>query len=251
MDNVVIFTHHSSWTYGLVNTLIGRGIVPRGIVFEGTLHETFAMKYVRFFESLFLWAEHVVFFRRHTDPHASYRRFGSLKKLLEEHKIAWLCTDNHNSQECESFLKNIKPEYILLCSTRMIKPHILGIPSKGTLNAHSAMLPKYRGAKSEYWILSQNDPNAAGVTVHWVDPTLDTGAICLQERLHVSPYETTKTLRAKSIAISAHLFAETLRRLGNGEQLRMPQGEGAHFSRPPAGAVQAFDAAILSTKEKS
>lgn len=248
MRNFVILTRHSPWTYGLVNTLLSRGCIPQAIVFEGGMHDTLPMRCIRLMESIFLRAERAVFFRRHPDPHHCYRRHGSLAQLLDAHSIAQHRTENHNDPDTEKFLGDLRPDYILLCGTRLIKPHILAIPRKGALNAHSAMLPHYRGAKSEYWLLSQKNYDKAGVTIHWVDAQLDTGDICLQERIIVSPHETTKSLRAKSLCLSAHLFAETLRRLENGEELRTKQGEGSVFTRPAPEAVRGFDEKVIAEK---
>jgi|GEM_PF-6451422 len=246
MDKIVLFTRHSPRTYALVSVLVSRGHTPTALVFEGRLHETMLIRVLRLIESFFLFAERMIFFRRHQNPHECYRRFGSLESLMKTHNIRWHTTENHNHSDSEAFLKDLQPDYLLLCGTRLIKPHILSIPKKGTLNAHSAMLPHYRGAKSEYWILSKGDTQFAGVTIHWVDATLDTGDLCLQEQLPVSTCETTKTLRAKSITLSAHLFSEVLRRLAHGETLRTPQVGGSQYERPTAEVVRAFDEAVIA-----
>lgn len=233
----------------MVNTLIARGCIPKAILFEGRMHDTLAMRVVRLAERIFLWIEHQIFFRCHIDAHQCYRRHGSVRALLKQYDISSFYTANHNAEDAAGFLKKMKPSYLLLCGTRIIGSHILAIPSKGTLNAHSAMLPKYRGAKSEYWILSNGDNDAAGVTIHWVEAELDSGAICLQEHIRVAAHETTKTLRAKSMYLSAHLFAETLRRLQNGETLWTAQGQGKLQQKPSPDAVRAFDAKILRRRK--
>lgn len=251
MANIVILTSHSPWTYGLVNTLIARGCVPIAVVFEGGLRNTWAMRCVRFLESAFLALEHAFFFRRHRRVHDLYRRHGSVARLLRDHGIDMHVTANHNDPDAEAFLKKISPDYVLLCGTRIIKPNILSIPKRGALNAHSAMLPKFRGAKSEYWILESGETDAAGVTVHWVEPTLDTGAICLQEKIPVDPRDTTKTLRAKSVYLGAHLFAETIRRIENGEELRTVQSGGEEArKRPSPEDLRRLDAEILAGRRR-
>ncbi len=226
MQSIVILTRCLPHNYRRISHLIARGIPPAHVVFEGPMKDGGRVKLLGLAESLFLWLEHMLFFRGHPPVNdLFYRRYGSMRAMLDANKIPWSSVANHNDPEVEQLLRGIAPDYLILFGTRIIKPHILAIPKQGTLNTHSAMLPKCRGTQTEFWILYRNKPEQAGVTVHWVEPALDAGAICLQEHTSVLPDETTKTLRAKSHFLSPMLLAETLRRMAAGETLRFPQNE--------------------------
>ena len=116
-------------------------------------------------------------------------RYGNIlepKHLLRKHGIPTHFTKTYNNEEAEQIIRQAKPDIVLLYGTKIIKPNILAIPAIGTLNAHSALLPKYRGGASEFWILYNNEPQYAGVTIHWVEPGLDQGDIFLQEPMRTN-----------------------------------------------------------------
>lgn len=94
-------------------------------------------------------------------------------------------------------LKNLKPDLILVNSYSMILPkEILDIPSKGTLNIHGALLPKYRGANVLNWVLI-NGEKETGVTIHYVDEGIDTGDIIVQRKVKINFIDTALTLKKK------------------------------------------------------
>ncbi len=225
---VVLLTKLRPTTYRLIAHLVERGVDLRAVCLEGSMAEGVRVKALRILESFFLWAVHVVFLRR--DPPtevAAFRRFGSVPSLLREKNIELVRTDDMNDDSCVRRLQEIKPDLFVVAGTRILKAPILGVPLLGSLNAHSSMLPKYRGGRSEFWMLRNKELQYAGVTVHWVKEKLDAGPIVLQEQLLVAPNETPQTLRAKAEFLSPILFAEAIRRLTAGEQLTRAQDESA------------------------
>jgi methionyl-tRNA formyltransferase len=79
--------------------------------------------------------------------------------------------DDVNGHECERLLREIRPYVIVLGGSRIIRKHIIGIPSIGVLNAHPGLLPGYRGVDVIPWAIYYGDP--VGVTVHFVDEGVD------------------------------------------------------------------------------
>ncbi len=86
-----------------------------------------------------------------------------------------------------------RPGLALLVGADIAPEALLTIPRVGTLNAHYGLLPGYRGMNVTEWAIYQDDP--LGVTVHWVDRGIDTGAIAAREQITVQPGATLESLR--------------------------------------------------------
>ncbi|WP_019545895.1 methionyl-tRNA formyltransferase [Streptomyces sulphureus] len=60
-----------------------------------------------------------------------------------------------------------------------LPPALLAVPTLGTLNIHTSLLPRYRGPIPVHWAIRNGD-RETGVTVHWMDETFDTGPVLVQ-----------------------------------------------------------------------
>lgn len=170
-------------------------------------------------------------------------RFKEPIRVLKKYKVPFYFVSDYNGVEAENILQGSGADVLLLYGTKIIKPNILSIPKIGTLNAHSAILPKFRGSRSEFWILYYGDLERAGVTIHWVTPGLDEGDIFLQERLPVEVSDTPRTLREKSRPLSGKLFSMAIKSIEAGKLLRIPQdaNEVTKFKRPKPEDVEAYN----------
>lgn len=120
-------------------------------------------------------------------------------------------------------LKNWQPDLIAVAAFGRILPlAILNLPSKGCINVHASLLPKYRGAGPIQWAII-NGERETGVTTMLMDEGMDTGAILLQEAVPIEPDDTAGTLSAKLARVGGRLLVETLRRLKAGTLAPRPQ----------------------------
>ena len=101
----------------------------------------------------------------------------------------------------------------MLSGTRVLKPETLALARRRVLNKHSSLLPAYRGRKAEFWTLYHKDLERLGVTVHEVDPGLDTGAILLQEKMSFGHHDSHVSLRIRSQDLGARLLSDAVERL--------------------------------------
>jgi methionyl-tRNA formyltransferase len=89
-------------------------------------------------------------------------------------------------------------------------------------NIHFSLLPEYKGAHTAIWpILDGKD--YSGVTLHRIDPGIDTGEIIYQERFHVAFKDTSKDLYEKYLTVGATIFSEWCRRLVEGNYTSQKQ----------------------------
>ena len=88
-----------------------------------------------------------------------------------------------NAEETIDVLREIKPDVVVVSGTRIISAKVLNCVRAVFINMHAGITPMYRGVHGGYWALVQNDRHACGVTVHEVDPGIDTGLILGQARI--------------------------------------------------------------------
>jgi folate-dependent phosphoribosylglycinamide formyltransferase PurN len=156
---------------------------------------------------------------------------------------------NANADECERLLRSLAPDVIVLGPSRILKPHILRIPSIGVLNPHPGLLPQYRGVDVIPWALYNGDP--LGVTVHFADPGVDTGDIVAQRRIAVQPGDTLASLRRRADAILGELMVKVLSELAASRQIdRRPQdpGSGRLYRRMPHDLKEEVKAKLSEVK---
>jgi methionyl-tRNA formyltransferase len=93
---------------------------------------------------------------------------------------------------------------------------------KGMLNVHYSLLPKYRGASPVEGALLNGDTET-GVAIQKLVPELDAGDILATRAEPIHPNDTTKTLRARLIALGSALLIETLPAFVGGTAAFTPQ----------------------------
>jgi methionyl-tRNA formyltransferase len=144
-----------------------------------------------------------------------------LTELIAGRKIPVFCVANHNDETCRELLLAEQPDVLALGGTRILKPHILTIPPRGTVNAHPGLLPRLRGSASVGWALYKDLP--IGATVHFIDQKIDTGDIIISRQLQVYRGDTYEKLNARVAQLAAALMVEALKAMIAGEAPRTPQ----------------------------
>jgi len=104
--------------------------------------------------------------------------------------------ENFNGKECEQFLKEIKPDLIVLGGSRILRKNIISIPEIGILNSHPGLLPKYRGIDVLQWAIYNGDD--IGISVHFVDEGVDTGKIVMRKVINLEENDTLDSLSKKA-----------------------------------------------------
>ena len=162
--------------------------------------------------------------------HFEYPTFETVTRSIPGCEIR--IVTSHNDPEVATWLRAVHVDIGLLLGTKIIKPHILESVRLGFLNAHSALLPKYRGTKSEVWILLDKAYEYLGVSIHWVTPGLDQGNVILQKPLHFTWGDTPESLRRRALDLHPQLFVEALTRIASGTGTGTPQDESQATKYP-------------------
>lgn len=120
-------------------------------------------------------------------------------------------------------LRAWRPEVIVVAAFGRILPKIIiDLPSKGCINVHGSLLPKYRGAGPIQWAII-NGEGETGITTMQMDEGMDTGAMLLQEAVAIDPDDTAGSLSSKLAEVGGRLLIETLHGLKAGTLHPRPQ----------------------------
>jgi folate-dependent phosphoribosylglycinamide formyltransferase PurN len=121
-----------------------------------------------------------------------------------------------NGDDGARLLREAAPDLLVLSGAPLLKPHIYGIPRRGTVNLHWGIAPAYRGQQSIFTALRRHDYGAIGVTLHYVDDGVDTGPVLAQGWPALDPTDTLASITAKTARLAATMLSEFVTALGTG-----------------------------------
>jgi methionyl-tRNA formyltransferase len=148
-----------------------------------------------------------------------------LTQLISGRPVPVYCVSNHNDDACRDLLAADEPDLLVLGGTRIIKPKILEIPLKATVNAHPGLLPRLRGSASVGWALYKDLPQ--GATAHFVAPGIDIGDIITSRQLPVYHGDTYESINYRIAILAGELMAEAVLSIMNGKFDGTPQDPDA------------------------
>lgn len=176
---------------------------------------------------------------------AARLRRRSIATTCREHGVACFAVDDVNDAGVLDRLAELGTEVLVSVSCPQIfRRPLIELPARGCLNVHGALLPEYRGVLPSFWMLA-NGENRAGVSVFFVNETIDGGDLCGQRTFEVGAGESLDSLLRRSKAVAADLVLATLDEIEAGTIARQPldPGRGSYNSWPDREAVRRFHAA--------
>jgi methionyl-tRNA formyltransferase len=145
------------------------------------------------------------------------------RPIPNEHCIR---VDSINAPEAIAHLRAMNPSVVVVNGTRIIAKAVLQAIEAPFINMHAGITPLYRGVHGGYWALANGDRDHCGVTVHLVDPGVDTGGIVAQ--MHISPTTTDNftTYPLLQLAAGLPLLVDAVRAAKDGTLQQKPPPEG-------------------------
>jgi methionyl-tRNA formyltransferase len=102
------------------------------------------------------------------------------------------------------------PDVAVVAAYGQILPRtLLAVPSKGCVNVHASLLPRWRGASPVQAALLHGDAET-GVTLMQMDEGMDTGPILAQRGLAIRPDHSGGSLSSELATLGAQLLIDTL-----------------------------------------
>lgn len=134
--------------------------------------------------------------------------------------------------EALAIVEELKPELIVVAAYGKILPEeILNAPKYGSINVHSSILPKYRGAAPINWAIL-NGEDVTGVTIMYMAKELDAGDIILCRETAIDPDEDALTLTTRLADLGADALSEAVNKLADGTATRTAQDHSAYTYAP-------------------
>jgi methionyl-tRNA formyltransferase len=94
-------------------------------------------------------------------------------------------------------------------STLLVHPEVVRAPRIGSFNLHPGPLPEYAGLNVVSWAIYHGEPRH-GVTLHWMEAGIDTGAIAYQASFGIGDDERGLSVFAKGVRAGVPLVLRLL-----------------------------------------
>ena len=130
--------------------------------------------------------------------------------------------------EAYGIVEALAPELIVVAAYGKILPEdILNYPRFGSINVHSSLLPKYRGAAPINWAILDGEEET-GVSIMYMAKELDAGDVILQKTTPISDEEDALQLTIRLAQLGADALSEAVAALNSGTAARTPQDHEKH-----------------------
>ncbi len=107
-------------------------------------------------------------------------------------------------------LQAAEADVMVVAAYGLILPQwVLDTPTRGCLNIHASLLPRWRGAAPIHRAIEAGDTET-GITIMQMDAGLDTGDMLLVGREAIRPDDTTAVLHDRLAALGGRLIVEAL-----------------------------------------
>lgn len=124
-----------------------------------------------------------------------------------------------------------RPDFIFsIDNFQIFGDGLLSLPRAGCINFHNAPIERYRGVNAPSWAVF-NDEKEHGITWHYMDRSVDAGAIAARERFALTGAETALSLTLECIEVGVSAFERNLERILAGERMPAPAMAQARLYR--------------------
>ncbi len=129
-------------------------------------------------------------------------------------------------------LRALSPEIIIVVAYgQILRQELLDLPSRGVVNVHPSLLPRWRGASPIPASILAGDERT-GVTIMLMDTGMDSGPVLAQEDVPIHDDDTSRSLSDTLAALGADLLVRTLPPWLAGETLPQPQDDSLATTCP-------------------
>ena len=132
-----------------------------------------------------------------------------VKTLAKEKNFKIIEGIDLNDKSFINELKNLNPDFFVVVAYRILPKSLLKIPKFGSINIHSSLLPKYRGAAPiQHALLNQE--KLTGISTFLIEPKVDTGKIIDQFIVEISADDNYGSLSKKLSEAGAELIESSV-----------------------------------------
>ena len=137
-----------------------------------------------------------------------------VKILAEKYNLLVFQPTNLKDPVFTSKLKKINADLFVVVAFRMLPEIVWRIPPRGSINLHTSLLPKYRGAAPINRVII-NGEKTTGLTTFFIDDKIDCGKIILQREINILDNYTAGILHNHLLDQGKILLEKTIKKIFN------------------------------------
>jgi methionyl-tRNA formyltransferase len=150
---------------------------------------------------------------------------GPVKQLAVQQRIPVFQPASLNSAEARRELAELRPDLMVVVAYGLILPQaVLDLPTRGCVNLHASLLPRWRGAAPIQRAILAGD-RQSGVCLMQMEAGLDSGPVLAEVRTDITDDDTGGSLHDRLSRLAADLLARHLDDLAQGALVPRLQDE--------------------------
>jgi methionyl-tRNA formyltransferase len=157
-----------------------------------------------------------------------------LKEAAQAAKLPVYQPASYRKPEVWDEFRALKPDLQVMAFVTLFVPtEFLNIPTRGSIQYHPSLLPKYRGPSAINWPIIAGD-SETGLSIFWPDNGLDTGDVLLQKKTHIGPNDSLGSVyfdRLFPMGVDAMLEAVDLVQTGNAPRIKQDESKASYEGR--------------------
>jgi folate-dependent phosphoribosylglycinamide formyltransferase PurN len=135
----------------------------------------------------------------------------SLRALAASQEVPCIDCSDPTDPEFLRQLGHLQPDLLLSVHfNHVLKPTTWECAALGAINVHGGLLPNHRGLFPHFYALAAGETHG-GVTVHWIDERLDSGAPITQAEIPIFAGDTVVELENRAIPTSVDAIVRAIR----------------------------------------
>jgi methionyl-tRNA formyltransferase len=167
-------------------------------------------------------------------PEKPGAKIDPLKEAALAANLPVLQPASYRKPEVWEEFRALKPDLQVMAFVTLFVPEeFLNIPTKGTIQYHPSLLPKYRGPSAINWPIIQGD-SETGLSIFWPDNGLDTGDVLLQKTTPISDTDTLGSVyfdRLFPMGVEAMLESVDLVKAGKAPRIKQDEAQATYEGR--------------------
>ncbi|MEO1765949.1 formyltransferase [Thiobacter aerophilum] len=165
---------------------------------------------------------HVPLVVSHEDDPNETIWFASVARLAADYDIPVITPRDPNTEEVVEQVRALAPDFLFSFYYRhLLQPPLLAIPSRGALNMHGSLLPKYRGRVPVNWAIIHGETQT-GASLHYMNAKPDAGDLVDQQAVPILPDDTALDVFRKVTCAAEVVLERSLPALIAGTAPRLP-----------------------------
>jgi methionyl-tRNA formyltransferase len=146
-----------------------------------------------------------------------------VKRVADAEMIPVLQPERARGDAFLAEIRALEPDIsVVVAYGQILRPEVLSVPPRGSINIHASLLPELRGAAPIQWAVIRGYEES-GVSIMQMEEGLDSGPVLMQVVEPIRPDETGSDLAMRLSEVGAEALVETLAFMESGGIDAVPQ----------------------------